>query len=95
LAESELQATFKGRQLRMKQLIDFIKKEGGKVPYTDVCKFLMKRYWLTISTVDKYLKDLETSGLIELKSTSEVTNDPWHADPKERLVVYKGEEENV
>jgi hypothetical protein len=55
----------------------------------------MKKYWLTTSTIDKYLRDLETSGLIELKSTSEITDDPWHADPKERLVVYKGEEENA
>jgi predicted transcriptional regulator len=95
LAESELQATFKGRQLRMKQLIDFVKSKGGKVAYIDVCRYLMKKYWLTTSTIDKYLRDLETSGLIELKSTSEITDDPWHADPKERLVVYKGEEENA
>ena len=91
LKEPELQATIKGRQLRMQQLIEFIKNKGGKATYAEICQFMMRRYWLAISTIDKYLKELETSGIIEVKSTNQFIEDPWLADPKERYVLYKGE----
>jgi hypothetical protein len=94
LDEFELKSTFKAKQKRMQRLVDFIRSQK-QVPMAEIYRYMFKLYYLSSATIDKYLKDLQTSGLIRVKAKSEsYTASPWMLDPEERIVVYAGGEEN-
>jgi predicted HTH transcriptional regulator len=94
LDEFELKSTFKAKQKRLQRLLDFI-KDKKQVSMAEIYRYMFKLYLLSSATIDRYLKDLQTSGLIKVKAKSEsYPGSPWMLDPEERIVVYTGGEEN-
>jgi len=89
--EAELKATFKSKQLRLKKLIDFIKSKK-KLTAKEVYGFMIRNFYLSTLTVDRYIKDLEASGIIKVRHASQPEVNPWIMPPEERVIEYVGDD---
>jgi len=68
--EPEMQASFKGRKLRLQKIIEEIKK-NKKMLVTEVLKFGMNRWLLSSRIIDIYLRELVSSGNFKMSTGPE------------------------
>lgn len=90
--DKAMKNTYAGRTLRIKNLIDFL-KQNSPTTLATVYRHMMLEYFLSSETVDKYIRDLETSQIIKVQNPE--TSPVWPIPSDKITITYTGKEESL